>query len=163
MTVVKLVRCWVRVRVRCLQLAAPESRVATADVLEAPQRGLVGGCIILGIACFSSMDITGINSLFFRDELVHRGASVTDDCLFRLYLFVCKTNALLTSHRHMLPSLWILRRRQCLFLQVQISKVTAEPPEPEVRLGPKDVYTLHTEVRKREGTSPCLADSLQPP
>lgn len=87
-----------------------------------------------GIACFSSMDIAGCgrrnkqtSSVLLPPPFLQGWACsqrrFCDWCLSMLgvYLFVWQTNALLTSHCHMLSSQCILHWHQCLFIQVQRS------------------------------------------
>lgn len=81
-----------------------------------------------GIACFSSMDIAGCGrrnkqtlSVFLPSPFLQGWACsqrrFCDWCLSMLgiYLFVWQTNALLTSHCHMLSSQCILHWHQCVF------------------------------------------------
>lgn len=92
-----------------------------------------------GIACFSSMDIAGSgrrnkqtfsstppptsSTPHFLQGWACSQKRFCDWCLpvLCVYLFVWQTNALLTSHCHMLSSQCILRLHQCRSIQVQIS------------------------------------------
>lgn len=157
MTVVKLVRCWVQdafslafcVWIQCVDRWCIGTITPRSWCYE-PLSVWWGGVeewawmrlyYLWGIACFSSMDIAGCGrrnkqtfSVFLPPPFLQGWACsqrrFCDWCLSMLgvYLFVWQTNALLTSQCHMLSSECILYWHQCLFIQVEISKVTATKP-----------------------------------
>lgn len=122
-------------RSRSYELGMPSSALPTVSCDgggwqgECWRGGLGRGCIFFGELRVSAVWILqavaeGINRLsHFLQGWACSQKRFCDWCLpvLCVYLFVWQTNALLTSHCHMLSSQCILRLHQCRSIQVQIS------------------------------------------